>query len=95
MGYYPTARTLLFGGLPANRRAGPKRRRERRAELTAKSNPSGSKAYRVDIAATITGTTREQRQFPTPDEAREYAKTRHLEITRFGHVAFAPTARQR
>lgn len=63
--------------------------------ITPKINPAGSKAYRVDIASTITGTAREQRQFPKLEEAEEYAKTRHLEITRFGHVAFALTARQR
>ena len=63
--------------------------------ICSKINPSGSTAYRVDIPATITGKTREQRQFPVKDEAREYAKMRHSEITRFGHSAFALTAAQR
>lgn len=49
----------------------------------------------MDIPATISGTSREQRQFPTKDDAQRYASERHIEITRFGHAAFALTARQR
>jgi len=63
--------------------------------VTLKFNPSGSRAYRVDIPATITGLLREQRQFLTKEKARDYAAQRHLEITQFGHAAFALTSRQR
>lgn len=63
--------------------------------ITPKRNPSGSRAYRVDIAATITGQGREQRQFPTLADARSHATRRHDEITRFGHSAFALSASQR
>ncbi len=63
--------------------------------ITAKRNPSGSKAYRVDIAPTITGQNREQKQFPTQAEARSHASRRHEEITRFGHSAFSLSASQR
>ena len=63
--------------------------------VTPKVNPSGSKAYRVDIPATITGRSREQRQFPTQSEAKIYASRRHIEITQFGHAAFTLTAKQR
>lgn len=63
--------------------------------ITPKFNPSGSKAYRVDIPATITGKTREQRQFPTKEDAQKYARQRNEEIIRFGHVAFTLTASQR
>lgn len=63
--------------------------------ISPKTNPSGSKAYRVDIAASITGSSREQRQFPTRETAQEYARKRHLEVTRFGQAAFSLTARQR
>jgi site-specific recombinase XerD len=63
--------------------------------IAPKNNPSGSKAYRVDILATITGNDREQRQFPTQSEARKYAGRRHLEIAQFGHAAFSLTSLQR
>jgi hypothetical protein len=63
--------------------------------ITPKTNPTGSKAYRVDIPATITGRNREQRQFPTQSEARAYASQRHSEITQFGHSAFSLTSMQR
>ncbi len=63
--------------------------------IAAKTNPSGSRAYRVDIAASLTGASREQRQFATKDEAQQYAKQRHAEIVRFGHAAFSLTAQQR
>lgn len=63
--------------------------------ITPKINPSGSKAYRVDIPATITGKNREQRQFPTQSEARAYASKRHSEITQFGHSAFSLSSQQR
>lgn len=63
--------------------------------IAAKTNPSGSRAYRVDIAASLTGAVREQRQFRTKDEAQQYAKQRHAEIVRFGHAAFSLTAQQR
>ena len=63
--------------------------------VTQKANPSGSIAYRVDIAATITGGVREQRQFPTLEEAREHARKRHSEVTRLGHDAFLLTSSQR
>ena len=63
--------------------------------ICPKINPTGSKAFRVDIPATITGTKREQRQFPTQFQAREYATKRHSEITRFGHTAFSLSSFQR
>jgi hypothetical protein len=63
--------------------------------ITPKVNPTGSTAYRVDIAPTITGAQREQRQFPTKEKAEEHATRRHLEITRFGHAAFSLNAWQR
>jgi len=63
--------------------------------VSPKTNPSGSKAYRVDIPATITGRQREQRQFRTKEEARNHARQRYAEITRFGHAAFNLTAHQR
>lgn len=63
--------------------------------VTPEVNPPGSKAYRVDIPATITGQKREQRQFPTKEEARRSATKRQKEITKFGHSAFALTSEQR
>ena len=63
--------------------------------ITQKTNPSGSIAYRVDIAATLTGGLREQRQFPTLEEAREHSRKRHSEVTRLGHDAFLLTSSQR
>ncbi len=63
--------------------------------ISPKINPSGSKAYRVDIPASLTGKSREQRQFQTQSEAREYASKRHAEITQFGHTAFCLSSYQR
>ena len=63
--------------------------------VAPKFNPSGSRAYRVEISASITGKRREQRQFPTKEEARLYATKRHSEITQFGHAAFTLTSAQR
>ena len=63
--------------------------------ITEKINPSGSHAFRVTIAASITGAKREQRQFLDRKDAQDYAKQRHIEIQRFGHSAFALTANQR
>lgn len=63
--------------------------------IAEKTNPTGSRAYRVDIPASLTGTRREQRQFPTRAKARGYAKQRHGEIVRHGHAAFALTTAQR
>lgn len=63
--------------------------------IAHKTNPSGSRAYRVDIAASLTGKRREQRQFPSKEEACGYAKQRHDEIVRHGHEAFSLTAAQR
>ncbi len=63
--------------------------------IAHKTNPTGSRAYRVDIAGSITGSTREQRQFPTKAEARRYAKHRHDELLKHGHSAFALTTTQR
>lgn len=63
--------------------------------ITPKTNPSGTKAYRVDIPASLTGSNREQRQFPTKEDAQEYASKRHLEIAKFGHAAFSLDAWQR
>jgi integrase len=63
--------------------------------IAQKTNPSGSLAYRVDIAASLTGADREQRQFPTKAKAQRYAKQRHAEIVRHGHAAFSLSAQQR
>lgn len=63
--------------------------------IAQKTNPSGSHAYRVDISASLTGADREQRQFPTKEEAQHYAKQRHAEIVRHGHAAFSLSAQQR
>ncbi len=63
--------------------------------IAQKTNPSGSRAYRVDIAASLTGVDREQRQFSTKDKAQRYAKQRHTEIVRHGHAAFSLTTHQR
>lgn len=63
--------------------------------ISPKANPSGSKAYRVDIPATITGTKRVQRQFPSIVEAKIYADDCHKEITKLGHEAFTLTSAQR
>jgi len=63
--------------------------------IAQKTNPSGSHAYRVDIAASLTGVDREQRQFSTKDKAQRYAKQRHTEIVRHGHAAFSLSAQQR
>ncbi|MBP9913727.1 MAG: tyrosine-type recombinase/integrase [Opitutaceae bacterium] len=63
--------------------------------IAHKTNPTGSRAYRVDIASSLTGAQREQRQFPTKEQACRYAKQRHEEIVRHGHAAFALTTHQR
>lgn len=63
--------------------------------IAHKSNPTGSCAYRVDIASSLTGAKREQRQFPTKEQACRYAKQRHEEIVRHGYAAFALTTHQR
>ncbi|MFM1850427.1 MAG: hypothetical protein RIS54_111 [Verrucomicrobiota bacterium] len=52
--------------------------------IAHKTNPTGSRAYRVDIASSLTGARREQRQFPTKEQACRYAKQRHDEIVRHG-----------
>lgn len=63
--------------------------------IAHKTNPTGSRAYRVDIASSLTGARREQRQFPTKEQACRYAKQRHDEIVRHGYAAFALTTHQR
>lgn len=63
--------------------------------IAQKTNPTGSRAYRVDIPASLTGTRREQRQFPTKMKARHYAEQRHDEILKHGHAAFVLTTTQR
>lgn len=63
--------------------------------IAQKINPAGSRAYRVDIAPSLTGSIREQRQFPTREEALGYAKTRHAEILRLGYGAFTLSDDQR
>jgi len=37
--------------------------------IAQKTNPTGSRAYRVDIAASLTAARREQRQFPSKEKA--------------------------
>ena len=63
--------------------------------IAQKTNPTGSRAYRVDIAASLTGSMREQRQFPTKAKAQQYAKQRHDEMLKHGHAAFVLTTTQR
>lgn len=63
--------------------------------ITPKLNPSGKRAWRVDIPATRTGDRREQRQFTSKDAACAYATHRLAEIRRVGHHAFLLTASQR
>ena len=63
--------------------------------IAQKVNPTGSRAYRVDIGASLTGSAREQRQFRTKAKAHRYAKQRHEELLRHGHAAFSLTTHQR
>jgi integrase len=63
--------------------------------IAKKTNPTGTRAYRVDIPASLTGSSREQRQFRTKAKALRYAKQRHEEMVRHGHAAFTLSAAQR
>jgi len=63
--------------------------------IARKTNPTGTRAFRVDIAASLTGASREQRQFSTKGKAQQYAKQRHEEMVRHGHAAFTLSAAQR
>jgi hypothetical protein len=63
--------------------------------IAQKTNPSGSHAYRMDIASSLTGASREQRQFPTKEKAQRYAKERRTEIVWLGHAAFSLSSQQR
>ncbi len=63
--------------------------------ITPKSNPSGKRAWRVDIPATRTGERRVQRQFRSKDAAYAFATERMAEIRRIGHHAFLLSPEQR
>lgn len=63
--------------------------------ITPKTNPSGKRAWRVDISAKRTGLTREQKQFRSKQDAQTYAARKWAEIQSFGQRAFSLTAAQR
>jgi integrase len=63
--------------------------------ITAKKNPSGKRAWRVDISAKRTGNQREQKQFRTREAAERHASRRWQDIQSVGQRAFALTGAER
>jgi integrase len=63
--------------------------------ITPKKNPSGKRAWRVDISAKRTGGDREQKQFRTKGAAEDYASRRWKEVQSVGQRAFALTGAER
>jgi integrase len=63
--------------------------------ITSKTNPSGKRAWRVDISAKRTGGQREQKQFRTKEAAEKHASQRWQDIQSVGQRAFALTGAER
>lgn len=63
--------------------------------ITSKQNPSGKRAWRVDISAKRTGGQREQKQFRTKEAAQKHASQRWNDIQLVGQRAFALTGAER